>query len=147
MLITAKSGKGWNTMTASWGGMGVLWGKNVMFLFVRRSRYTHEFLEDGNTFTCSFFPEQQQKALAYLGSHSGRDEDKVKASALVPKLLGDEYVSFEEANLVFACKKIGKTDMVPDHFAMPEDILGEIYSDKDWHTLYVGAIDKVYVRQ
>ena len=102
MLITATSAKGWNTMTASWGGMGHLWNRDVMFIFVRKSRYTHSFLEEGSRFTCSFFPEEQKRALGYLGSHSGRDGDKVKASGLNAEALDDGGISFKEANLVFA---------------------------------------------
>ena len=34
MLITAKTEKGFNSMTASWGGMGFLWEKNVCFCFI-----------------------------------------------------------------------------------------------------------------
>ena len=41
MLISAidKSGKA-NAMTASWGGVGELWGKDVVFIFIRPQRYT-----------------------------------------------------------------------------------------------------------
>jgi flavin reductase (DIM6/NTAB) family NADH-FMN oxidoreductase RutF len=146
MLITATSAKGWNTMTASWGGMGHLWNRNVMFIFVRKSRYTHTFLEEGSRFTCSFFPEEQKRALGYLGNHSGRDGDKVKASGLNAEALDDGCVSFKEANLVFACTKIAESEMVPEAFHLPDDIVRDIYRDGDWHTLYIGSIDKVYVQ-
>ena len=44
MLITATKEDGtYNTMTASWGGVGVLWGKNVCTLYIRPQRYTFEF--------------------------------------------------------------------------------------------------------
>ena len=45
LLVTAeKDGKA-NTMTASWGGVGVLWGSDVVYIFVRQSRYTKEFID------------------------------------------------------------------------------------------------------
>lgn len=147
MLVTACSGKGWNTMTAAWGGMGFLWDRNVMFVFVRKSRYTHDFLEDGTRFTCSFFPDEQKKALQYLGTHSGRDGDKVAASGLKATQIGDGYVSFREANLVFACTKIASSDVLPEAFHLPQQLVDRIYQDKDWHTLYIGAIDKVYAQR
>ncbi len=34
-----------NTMTASWGGLGVLWNKPMATIYVRPQRYTFQFLE------------------------------------------------------------------------------------------------------
>ena len=40
MLVTATDSEGKvNTMTASWGGVGVLWNRDVAFVFVRPQRY------------------------------------------------------------------------------------------------------------
>src|SRR6056297_354780 len=76
MLVTAGTLKHWNTLTASWGGMGVLWNRNVCFAFIRPSRYTYEFIEEHEDFTLSFFAEKYREALRYCGSHSGREVDK-----------------------------------------------------------------------
>ena len=47
MLITAEKPVDGqpkaNTMTASWGGLGHLWGKDVAFAFIRPQRYTKQF--------------------------------------------------------------------------------------------------------
>ena len=80
MLITAGNLTKYNTMTASWGGFGILWNKPVCYVFVRPSRYTFEFMESNAGFTLSFFPKEYRKALNILGSKSGRDLDKVKLS-------------------------------------------------------------------
>lgn len=77
MLITAEKEGKVNTMTASWGGMGVLWRRNVVFVFVRHSRHTYGFLEAADGFSCTFYPEQYRQALSYCGTVSGRDEDKI----------------------------------------------------------------------
>ena len=45
MLVTAGDASRFNTMTASWGGVGYLWNKPVVFVFVRPERYTFEFIE------------------------------------------------------------------------------------------------------
>ena len=45
LLLTAKKDGKVNTMTASWGGVGVMWGKQVAFLFIRPQRYTKEFVD------------------------------------------------------------------------------------------------------
>ena len=40
MLVTAGDENGWNTMTASWGYAGVIWGKNAFQVVIRPQRYT-----------------------------------------------------------------------------------------------------------
>ena len=82
-LLTAGSKEKANTMTISWGGVGVLWGKNVAFVFVRDSRYTKELIDKNEFFSLSFLSEKYRDALNYCGSHSGRDEnDKISAAGL-----------------------------------------------------------------
>lgn len=55
-LLTAGSKEKANTMTISWGGVGVLWGKNVAFVFVRDSRYTKELIRTKmNSFLSAFY--------------------------------------------------------------------------------------------
>ena len=83
MLISAaKDGKA-NTMTASWGGIGVLWGKNVATVYIRPQRHTKEFIDAGDTFTISFFGGEHMKELGYLGKVSGKDvPDKIEQSGL-----------------------------------------------------------------
>jgi flavin reductase (DIM6/NTAB) family NADH-FMN oxidoreductase RutF len=63
MLVTAGTIRKWNTMTASWGGLGILWNKPVAFSFVRPTRHTYEFIEQASRYTLSFFPERYRKAL------------------------------------------------------------------------------------
>src|SRR5699024_11934868 len=77
MLITAGTREKCNTMTASWGGLGVLWGKPVATVYIRPQRYTMEFVEGSEFFTLAFFGEAYRKALALCGSKSGREIDKV----------------------------------------------------------------------
>ena len=82
MLVTAeKDGKA-NTMTASWGGLGVMWGKNVAFIVIRPQRYTKEFIDGSDTLSLSFYDESFRKQLSYLGAVSGRDEDKIAKAGL-----------------------------------------------------------------
>ena len=68
MLITAVDEQKYNTMTASWGGLGVLWNKNVTFSFVRPQRYTFEFLTKSAYYTLSFYDEKDRKALVTCGN-------------------------------------------------------------------------------
>ena len=75
MLVTAGTEDHFNTMTASWGGIGILWNRPVAFLFIRPERYTHEFLEVNERLSLSFFTEKYRKALRGRTGHreeSGR---------------------------------------------------------------------------
>ena len=105
MLITAGDESGCNTMTASWGGLGVLWGKNVATCYIRPQRYTKKFVDANDTFTLSFYGPEYKQALSICGSKSGRDCDKVKEAGLTPYFT-DGTAAFEEAGMVFVCRKL-----------------------------------------
>ena len=81
MLVTAGDEKKHNTMTASWGAMGVMWGKNVVSVYLRPQRYTKEFVDAGELFTVSFYSEDHRGALNICGTKSGRDCDKEKPAS------------------------------------------------------------------
>ena len=84
MLITAGQESSFNMMTASWGGVGFLWGMPVSFCFVRHQRYTFEFMEKHNTYTLSFYGPKYRDVLNLCGAKSGRDINKVAATGLTP---------------------------------------------------------------
>ena len=106
MLVTAKNQEGKvNTMTASWGGFGVMWGKNVAVTVLRPQRYTKEFIDQSESFTLSFYDDTFKKDLSYLGSVSGRDEDKIAKANLTVKEYED-VPYFEEGRLIFICRKL-----------------------------------------
>ena len=71
-------------MTISWGGLGTIWNKPVATVYVRNTRYTHEFMDNNEYFTVSFYPEECKSVLGVLGSKSGRDMDKMKETGLTP---------------------------------------------------------------
>ena len=146
MLITAgniDSDKGnWNTMTASWGGFGVLWHKDVAFTFIRPSRRTFSFTNDNVFFTLSFFDEAHRPALDLCGEKSGRDMDKASAAGITPVYFEDALVkgavSFREASDIIFCKKIYNQDFDPDLFL--DESVGKNYSANDYHRMYIGEI-------
>ncbi len=140
MLITSGDKNKYNTMTASWGGLGVLWNKNVVFAFVRPQRFTFEFMNDNDYFSCSFFSEDYRNALAFCGKYSGRDVDKAKECNLSANF--DENAPyFEEADTVIVCKKLYIQDMTEDCF-LDKDLLSN-YTNGDYHRVFVGEIVKV----
>ncbi len=144
MLITAAKGDKVNTMTASWGGMGVLWGSDVVYIFVRQSRFTKEFIDASSTFSLTFYPDSEKKTLAYFGSTSGRDEDKI-AKAGYHVVRSGETPYFEEAETAIICTKISRHPIRLED--MPEEIRQKWYADGDYHDMYVGRIDKILVKE
>lgn len=145
MLVTAGDEQGYNTMTASWGHLGSIWGHGgglpTSVIYVRPQRYTKEFVDREPLYTLCFFPEEYRKALGYLGSHSGRDEDKVAKVGLTP-VFGDGYTYFAEAELVLVCRKLYRAPLVEDGFA-DKGIVADCYPKKDFHDMYIGQIIEV----
>jgi flavin reductase (DIM6/NTAB) family NADH-FMN oxidoreductase RutF len=142
MLITAGSMDSFNTMTANWGGLGVLWHKNVCFTFIRPTRYTFEFTEKSDFFTLSFFDEKYKGALDFCGKYSGRDVNKIEKCGFTPIQISDEIISFEEAKLIITCKKLYHQDLDPINFKDPG--IDKNYPLKDYHRMYIGEIIKAY---
>jgi len=138
-LLTAGNQERWNTMTAGWGGLGVLWRKNVVFTYVRPQRFTYEFMNDADLFTCSFFDPSLKRVLDYCGSHSGREGNKANACGITPMFSERGGISFKEARLVFECRTLYRQDLAPELF-LDTKLREQIYPQKDYHRLYVGEI-------
>lgn len=146
MLITAGDEEKSNTMTASWGGLGIMWGKNVATAYIRPQRYTKEFVDNSDTFTLSFLSEEYRKALSVCGTISGKNaEDKWKDAGLHPYYV-DRTTAVEEADLILVCKKLYAQDMLPECFVETECDT-KWYPEKDYHTMYIAEIEKVLVRE
>ena len=141
MLITAGTGEVCNTMTASWGGLGVLWNKPVATCYIRPQRYTKEFVDREEYFTLTVFSEEYRKALTLCGTKSGRDMDKVKECGFTVKAAECGAPYFEEAELVIVCRKRYVQDFDPT--AIPADVKEKQYPNQDYHTMYIGEIVEV----
>ena len=142
MLITSDNREKVNTMTASWGGLGVMWNKNVAFIVLRPQRYTKEFVDSSNEFSLSFFDENYKSILAYCGKVSGRNEDKIKNSNLHATFIND-IPTFEEASLVVTCKNLYKQTIMPDCF-IDKSLDNLNYPNKDYHTLYLAEVTGIF---
>ena len=141
MLITAGDEKGFNTMTASWGGLGVIWQKPVATVYLRPQRYTKEFVDAAAEMSISVLPEAYRKELNYFGTVSGRDEDKIAKSGLgIAEENGVPY--FADARLAFICKKLYAQPLEADCFIDKSNI-ERWYPGNDFHTMYVVEIEKV----
>ncbi len=150
MLVSAagsegdKFGRDYNTMTASWGGVGVLWRCPVAFVFVRPERHTYLFTEESDYMTLSFFGGDRMDTLALCGRTSGRDVDKVKECSLTPVFAdaeGGRHVYFEEASRVLLLRKMYAAPF--DTGAFVDTMSLEFYRTDGMHKMYVCEIVKV----
>ncbi|MFL0198087.1 flavin reductase [Clostridium sp. WILCCON 0269] len=143
MLITAEKDNKVNTMTAAWGGFGVMFGKNVTYIVLRPQRYTKELVDNSSTFSLSFLDNSFKKQLNYLGTTSGRDEDKISNSNLkIDYKNNTPYI--KEANLVIICKKLYAQNFNSECF-IDNSLDKQWYPEKDYHTLYISEIDKILI--
>ena len=144
MLITAGTKENCNTMTASWGGLGVFWGAPTATCYIRPQRYTKEFVDREEYFTLSFFGEEYRKALALCGAKSGREVDKVKECGFTVEASPEGAPYFEQADLVLVCRKRFVQAMDPAN--MPEDAKEKWYPNKDYHVMYMAEIVRVLTK-
>lgn len=143
MLITAGDLDSYNTMTASWGSMGVLWNLPVAICFIRPHRYTFQFAEREHYFTLSFFDRKYRDVLRFCGSKSGREHDKALETGLNPIATELGNVTFEQARLILECKKIYADDLKEEKFLI-KDLIFKNYPIKDFHRFYIGEVINVY---
>lgn len=141
LLISARKDGITNTMTASWGALGHLWNKDIAIVFIRPQRYTREFVDASDSFTLSFF-DGYHKELSYLGTKSGKDENKIENVHFHLTDI-DGQPAFEEANEVWILKKLYVSKFEKDSFIFP-DIYEKNYPNDDLHYIYIGEITGVY---
>ena len=144
MLVTAGNEEKANTMTASWGGMGVMWGKNVVFVFIRDSRFTKEFIDREGRFSLSFPSEEYRKEMKFLGTVSGRDEDKIKEAG-VHVAYHDGVPCIDEGKEILLCRVMSETPITKDEFK-DEKIDAAWYADQDYHKMYIAEITDILAR-
>lgn len=143
MLITAGTKEKCNTMTASWGGVGIMWGLPVATAYIRPQRHTKLFVDEQDYFTLSFLPEAQHANLAYCGRVSGRDEDKIARCGFTVETADCGAPYFAEAELVLVCRKLYRQSMTPDCF-VDGSLDGKWYPQKDYHDMYIAEIVEAY---
>ncbi len=145
MLLTAgdyASGE-YNTMTVAWGFLGAMWKRPVAIAVVRPTRYTYTLINVHETFTLCAFPKEYRSDLTYLGTHSGREGDKIAHTSLTPVAASSVPAPvFEEAELAIECRKIYTNEIVPEN--MIDASIEADYPDRDYHRVYYGEIVAVH---
>lgn len=148
MALAAGTQAGCNAMTIAWGHLGSLWERGshanrlpTAICYVRPSRYTKELLDAEPYFTLSCFGKDKKKALGYLGSHSGRDGDKLKNAGLTP-VFSDGTVYFAEAETVYLCRKLYHAPLLEEGF-VDKELIPFNYPNRDFHEMYIGEVLKI----
>lgn len=145
MLITAGSIENYNTMTASWGGIGHLWNLPVALIFIRPQRYTYKYVEEYKDFTLSFFDNKYRSILNYCGENSGKNVNKIDKTGLIPLITDRGNITFKQASITIECLKIYFDDIKKTGFLFP-NIDKKIYPAKDYHRMYIGKIEHIFIK-
>lgn len=112
-IITAGDDQLFNPMAGGWGGLGVLFNRPVAYCFIDPSRYTYGLMQKGDTYTLSFYTPAYADAIQYVGTHSGRDGNKVAGCGLTPITTPSGSKAFAEAWLIIECRKIATQLLTP----------------------------------
>lgn len=156
ILLNTTDGKKLNSMTIAWGQIGIEWGKTFFTAYIRHGRYTHKLIEQTKEFTISVPLDRKSvvKAVAYCGSHTGKNTDKLKDMNLTPvQGINVQSPAIKELPLTIECKVIYQQEQDVEN--IPKDILNSCYpkdipsdnpmANRDFHTVYYGEIVNAYI--
>lgn len=142
LLINSYNDEKVNSMTASWGGLGIIWNKTVAYIFVRPQRYTQELLPNNEYFSLSVMDKSYKKVLGYLGSASGRDEDKLAKAGLTTEFVENGAPIIKEARLNFLVRKLYCQQLTEDSF-VDKSLVDINYAKRDFHYMYIVEVLKI----
>ncbi len=145
MLITAGNIEDYNMMTASWGTLGWLWERPVSTIYVRPQRHTHNYTENEDYYTLSFYNDPDKEVLRLMGTVSGRNFDKMNYEKLTPVVTPNGSIAFEESWLIIECKKLYNYVLKEEEF-VDTTPMEETYPERDFHTVYIGEITGVWIK-
>ncbi len=140
LLLAAGDRTKSNAMTIGWGGIGTLWQKNALIVYVAEKRYTKEFMDHFDYFTVMAFDEENGKVLQYMGTKSGRDGDKAQALGLHTAYTENGTPYYTEATMVIECKIMYAAPFDPDGFK--SDVPKNMYRHfpAGIHSMYIGEV-------
>ena len=143
----ADDGKEANALTIGWGSIGYLWSKPTITVYIHKERYSKHIFDNAEYFTVSIFKKPAyRKELQYLGSKSGRDEDKVKGCGL-NVVKEENYSYFDQADYVIIAKKMGQTDFEMDKIDPNLGFMNYYRKTNGVHTIYEGEIIKILKKE
>ena len=149
-VITAGTEMNYNSMTASWGGWGILFNEPTTWCILRANRYTLEFIRKENLYTMCYFDDRYKDQVMLFGSASGRNSDKMKNHTLTAVETPEGSIAYKEAKLIIECELTEITTVSPDDFytAGGRTFITDAYAEAhDYHKLVFGKIANVWERK
>ena len=146
LLITAADEtkeSGANAMTASWGGLGVLWNTPVATVYIRPQRYTYDLVEKAERISLCVMGAGYKQALGICGTKSGRDHDKLKEAGLDAKTV-DGVPTIKDSQVIMICKKLYADDLKEDKFIDRSHLS---HYNGDFHRFYILEIEQILVKE
>lgn len=136
-----------NAMTIGWGGIGTLWGKPAMTVYVAEQRYTKQFMDASEYFTVMTFGVENSKVLTYMGTKSGRDGDKAAALGLHTAYTPNGAPYYTEAEMVIECKTMYAAPFDPKYFK--SEVPRNRYKNfsAGIHFMYIGEVTNAWKKQ
>ena len=155
VLLTTKAEDNVNTMTISWGTLGIEWNKPIFTVFVRGNRFTKEQLDKNPQFTINIpVGEFDKKILGVCGTKSGRNVDKISELNLTLEESNNISVpGIKELPLTLECRVIYKQEQDKNAITeenkktfYPQDVDSSYHgANNDFHTAYYGEIVGAYI--
>ncbi len=155
VLLTTKAAEKVNSMTISWGTLGIEWSKPIFTVFVRENRFTKYQLEKNPEFTINIpHGSFDKKILGICGTKSGHTIDKIKElnlTLVTPNRVSVPAIS--ELPLTLECRVIYKQkqderEITEENKKMcyPQDVDSSFHgANRDFHTAYYGEIVSAYI--
>ena len=155
VLLTTKAGDVVNTMTISWGTLGIEWGKPIFTAFVRENRFTKQLIDQNPEFTVNIpVGEFDKSILGICGTRSGRSTNKIESARLTLVEPSEITVpALRELPLTLECRVLYRQrqdldaiDASSRSTYSPQDIDGSYHgANRDPHTAYYGEIVAAYI--
>lgn len=151
-LLCAGNKEKSNAMTIGWGGIGTLWGRTALTVYVAEKRYTKEFLDNSEYFTVMSFDVKDSRVVRYMGTKSGRDEDlsatqgdacpdkKAQALGLHTAYTANGTPYYTEATMVIECRIMYAAPF--DQKGFKSDVPQRMYANfpAGIHSMYIGEV-------
>ncbi len=140
LLLAAGNERQSNAMTIGWGGIGTLWRKTAVTVYVAEKRYTKQMMDGAQYFTVMAFADRRDEILEYMGTKSGRDGDKARALGLHTAYTEHGTPYYVEADMVLECRTMYAAPFDPQYFK--DDVPRQMYANfpAGVHTMYIGEV-------
>lgn len=146
-LLAAGNREKSNAMTIGWGGIGTLWGRTALTVYVAEKRYTKEFMDQADYFTVMAFGVEHGNVLRYMGTKSGRNEDKAAALGLHTAYTANGTPYYTEAEMVIECKTMYAAPFDAQYFK--SDVPRNMYANfpAGVHSMYIGEVVNAWKKE